>query len=320
MKNLISKNDSIFVAGHNGLAGSAICRALKKFGYKNILTVSREELDLREQSKVKNWFKGNKPDIVIIAAAKVGGILANSNYPYDFIIENIQIQTNVIESAFQNSVKRLLFLSSSCAYPKKCSQPIREEYLLSDYLEKTNENYALAKIVGMKFCEALRKQKKFDAFSLMPTNLYGPNDNYQDNESHVFAALIKKFVTAKSNNHDHVVCWGDGSPKREFLHVDDLADASVFCLEKFQFSLNNCAFLNVGTGKDISIFDLAILIKNKVGFKGSIIWDKSKPNGTPLKRLDISRIEKLGWKNKISLEEGIEKTIKDFKKSINLII
>ena len=320
MKNLISKNDSIFVAGHNGLAGSAICRALKKFGYKNILTVSREELDLREQSKVKNWFKGNNPDIVIIAAAKVGGILANSDYPYDFIIENIQIQTNVIESAFQNSVKRLLFLSSSCAYPKKCSQPIREEYLLSDYLEKTNENYALAKIVGMKFCEALRKQKKFDAFSLMPTNLYGPNDNYQDNESHVFAALIKKFVTAEINNHDHVVCWGDGSPKREFLHVDDLADASVFCLEKFQFSLNNCAFLNVGTGKDISIFDLAILIKNKVGFKGSIIWDKSKPNGTLLKRLDISRIEKLGWKNKISLEEGIEKTIKDFKKSINLII
>ena len=320
MKNLISKNDSIFVAGHNGLAGSAICRALKKFGYKNILTVSREELDLREQSEVKNWFKGNNPDIVIIAAAKVGGILANSTYPYDFIIENIQIQTNVIESAFQNSVKRLLFLSSSCAYPKKCSQPIKEEYLLSDYLEKTNENYALAKIVGMKFCEPLSKQKKFDAFSLMPTNLYGPNDNYQDNESHVFAALIKKFVTAKINNHDHVVCWGDGSPKREFLHVDDLADASVFCLENFQFSLNNCAFLNVGTGKDISISDLAILIKNKVGFKGSIIWDKSKPNGTPLKRLDISRIEKLGWKNKISLEEGIEKTIKEFKKSINLII
>ena len=318
MKNLISKNDSIFVAGHNGLAGSAICRALKKFGYKNILTVSREELDLREQSKVKNWFKGNNPDIVIIAAAKVGGILANSTYPYDFIIENIQIQTNVIESAFLNSVKRLLFLSSSCAYPKKCSQPIREEYLLSDYLEKTNENYALAKIVGMKFCEALRKQKKFDAFSLMPTNLYGPNDNYQDNESHVFASLIKKFVTAEINNHDHVVCWGDGSPKREFLHVDDLADASVFCLEKFQFDLNNSPFLNIGTGKDISILDLAILIKNKVGFKGSIFWDKTKPNGTPLKRLDITRIEKLGWKSKISLEEGIEKTIKDFKKNINL--
>jgi GDP-L-fucose synthase len=319
MKNLISKSDSIFVAGHNGLAGSAICRALKKFGYKNILTVSRKELNLRDQIKVKNWFKENSPDIVILAAAKVGGILANSIYPYDFIIENIQIQTNVIESAFQNSVKRLLFLSSSCAYPKECSQPIKEEYLLSNYLEKTNENYALAKIVGMKFCEALRKQKNFDAFSLMPTNLYGPNDNYQDNKSHVFAALIKKFVTAEINNLDQVVCWGDGSPKREFLHVDDLADASVFCLENFQFSLNNCSFLNVGTGKDISIFDLAMLIKNKVGFKGSIIWDKTKPNGTPLKRLDITRIEKLGWKNKISLEEGIEKTINEFKKNINLI-
>ena len=320
MKNLISKSDSIFVAGHNGLAGSAICRALKKFGYKNILTVSREELDLREQSKVKNWFKENSPDIVILAAAKVGGILANSIYPYDFIIENIQIHTNVIEAAYQNSVKRLLFLSSSCAYPKKCTQPIREEYLLSNYLEKTNENYALAKIVGMKFCEALRKQKNFDAFSIMPTNLYGPNDNYQDNESHVFAALIKKFVTAKINNHDYVVCWGDGSPKREFLHVDDLADASVFCLENFQFDLNNFPFLNIGTGKDISILDLAVLIKNKVGFKGSIIWDKTKPNGTPLKRLDITRIEKMGWKYKISLEEGIEKTIKDFKKNVNLSI
>ena len=318
MKILISENDSIYVAGHNGLAGSAICRALRKFGYKNIITVSRKELDLRNQIKVKRWFKENSPDIVILAAAKVGGILANSIYPYDFIIENIQIQTNVIESAFQNSVKRLLFLSSSCAYPKKCSQPIKEEYLLSNYLEKTNENYALAKIVGMKFCEALRKQKKFDAFSLMPTNLYGPNDNYHDNNSHVFAALIKKFVMAEINNHDQVVCWGDGSPKREFLHVDDLADASVFCLENFQFDLNNSPFLNIGTGKDISILDLAILIKNKVGFKGSILWDKTKPNGTPLKKLDITKIEKLGWKSKISLEEGIEKTIKDFKKNINL--
>ncbi len=318
MKVLISKNDSIYVAGHNGLAGSAICRALRKFGYKNIITVSRKELDLRNQIEVKKWFKENSPDIVILAAAKVGGILANSTYPYDFIIENIQIQTNVIESAFQNSVKRLLFLSSSCAYPQKCSQPIREEYLLSNYLEKTNENYALAKIVGMKFCEALRKQKKFDAFSLMPTNLYGPNDNYQDNNSHVFAALIKKFVMAEIKNDDQVVCWGDGSPKREFLHVDDLADASVFCLENFQFDLNNSPFLNIGTGKDISILDLAILIKNKVGFKGSILWDKTKPNGTPLKRLDITRIEKLGWKYKISLEEGIEKTIKEFKKNINL--
>ena len=318
MDNLISQSDSIFVAGHNGLAGSAICRALKKFGYKNILTVTRSEIDLRDQIKVKNWFKENNPDIVILAAAKVGGILANSVFPYDFILENIQIQTNVIESAFQNSVKRLLFLSSSCAYPRKCPQPIREEYLLRNYLEKTNENYALAKIVGMKFCEALRKQKKFDAFSLMPTNLYGPNDNYQDNNSHVFAALIKKFVIAKINNLDKVVCWGDGSPKREFLHVDDFADASVFCLENFQFNLNNCSFLNVGTGKDISILDLAILIKDKVGFKGAIHWDTTKPNGTPSKRLDITRIEKLGWKYKISLEEGIEKTIEDFKKNLKL--
>ena len=318
MDNLISQSDSIFVAGHNGLAGSAICRALKKFGYKNIITVTRSEIDLRDQIKVKNWFKENNPDIVILAAAKVGGILANSVFPYDFILENIQIQTNVIESAFQNSVKRFLFLSSSCAYPRKCPQPIKEEYLLSNFLEKTNESYALAKIVGMKFCEALRKQKKFDAFSLMPTNLYGPNDNYQDNNSHVFAALIKKFVIAKINNLDKVVCWGDGSPKREFLHVDDFADASVFCLENFQFNLNNCSFLNVGTGKDISILDLAILIKDKVGFKGSIHWDTTKPNGTPSKRLDITRIEKLGWKYKISLEEGIEKTIEDFRKNLKL--
>lgn len=325
MKNFISYDDSIYIAGHNGLAGKGICRALKSKGYKNLLTVSRNELNLTNQKEVKKWFKSNKPDVVILAAAKVGGILANSKYPFDFILENILIQSNVIESSFINKVKRFLFLSSSCAYPKLCNQPIKEEYLLSNYLEKTNESYALAKIVGMKLCESLRIQKKFDAFSLMPTNLYGPGDNYDEENSHVFAALIKKFAIAKLNNLDNVICWGDGSPKREFLHVDDLGAACVFCLEKFSQDLGgdisksifSNSFLNVGTGKDISIFELANTIKEKVSFDGKLLWDKSKPNGTPQKKLDVSRINDLGWHSEISLIEGIDKTILEFKKTFN---
>ena len=261
MKKKLYFDDSIFVAGHNGMAGGAICRSLRKFGYKNIITVSKNELDLRDQEKVRKWFEVNNPDVVILAAAKVGGILANNFNQYEFLLDNIKIETNVIESSFQNSVKRFIFLSSSCAYPRNCHQPIKEEYLLSNYLEKTNESYALAKIVGMKYCESLRNEKKFDAFSLMPTNLYGPKDNYDDSKSHVFASLIKKFIMAKVNKLDEVTCWGDGSPKREFLHVDDLGDACVFCLENFKSNSKNYPFLNIGTGKDISIFELAYLIK-----------------------------------------------------------
>jgi len=316
MTNKISIEDSIYVAGHNGMAGSAICRSLKKFGYKNLITLSKNELDLRDQGKVRKWFKCNTPDIVVLAAAKVGGILANSMYPYDFMLDNILIQTNLMESSFNNSVKRFLFLSSSCAYPKECPQPIKEDYLLNSCLEKTNEGYALAKILGMKFCEALNKQKLFDAFSLMPTNLYGPNDNYDDNNSHVFAALIKKFVIAKVNNFDEVICWGDGSPKREFLHVDDLGDACVFCLENFQYKKESFSYLNVGTGKDITIFELASTIKEIVGYKGKIVWDRTKPNGTPQKKLDVTRLKKLGWESKIGLKEGIIKTIDEFKKNL----
>jgi len=319
---MINLEDTIFVAGHKGLAGSGICRALLRKGYKNIITVSKQELNLKDQKEVKDWFEFTKPNIVILAAAKVGGILANNKYPYDFLIDNILIETNVIKASYENKVKRLLFLSSSCAYPKFCKQPIKEEYLMSSFLEKTNESYALAKLTGMKLCESLRVQNKFDSFSLMPTNLYGFGDNYDIDSSHVFASLIRKFVEAKENGFKEVLCWGDGSPKREFLHVDDLGDACVFCLEKFKpLSLENSnensfpnSFLNVGTGKDISIYDLANLIKKKTGFKGNIKWDKTKPNGTLLKKLDIEKLSNLGWAPKISLDDGLTRSINEFKK------
>ena len=322
MKSFISRNDHIFIAGHNGLAGSSICRSLVKKGYRNLIMIPKNKLDLSKQLDVKIWFAKNKPDVVILAAAKVGGIIANSNYPYDFLLENLLIQTNVIKASYENEVKRLLFLSSSCAYPKFCKQPIKEEYLLTGSLENTNESYALAKIAGMKLCASLKFQKNFDAFSVMPSNLYGPGDNYESGNSHVFASLIKKFTLAKLQNKDEVICFGDGSPKREFLHVDDLGDACVFCLEKFEtkmqknlidqkFSTN---FINIGTGSDISIHDLANIIKKKVGFKGMIRWDVNKPNGTPRKKLDVSRIKNLGWESKINIEDGIDNTILDFKK------
>ena len=319
---MINFEDSIFVAGHKGLAGSAICRALLRKGYKNLITVSKAQLNLKDQKEVKDWFEYKKPNIVILAAAKVGGILANNKYPYDFLIDNILIETNVIQASYENKVKRLLFLSSSCAYPKVCKQPIKEEYLMSSSLEKTNESYALAKLTGMKLCESLRVQNNFDSFSLMPTNLYGLGDNYDVNTSHVFASLIRKFVVAKENSLKEVVCWGDGSPKREFLHVDDLGDACVFCLENFKpLSLENSnensfsnSFLNVGTGKDISIYDLANLIKEKTGFKGNIKWDKTKPNGTLLKKLDIEKLRSMGWAPKLTLDDGLTRSINEFKK------
>jgi len=330
MANKISLSDKIFIAGAKGMVGSAIKRKLVKSGYGDetkggkILTPSRSELDLLDYSNLKKWFKLNKPEVVIIAAAKVGGIFANANNPMDFIFQNLKIQTNIIEESFLNNVKRLLFLGSSCIYPKFSRQPIKEEYLLTGSLEKTNEMYAIAKIAGIKLCESLRMQENFDAISLMPTNLYGPGDNYCLNNSHVLAAFIRRFYEAKLNNADTVTCWGSGSPLREFLHVDDLSDAVKFVLESwdpkensFLDEANNDIFyLNVGTGKDITIKELAEKISRKINFEGKIIWDKSKPDGTPKKQLDISKLRELGWQSQINLNHGLDLTIKSFKEEL----
>jgi len=328
MENLITKNDKIFVAGHKGMVGSAIVRKLKNSGYFNgkydgqLLVQDRNELDLTNSEDVDNWFKLNKPNVVILAAAKVGGIQANDNYPFDFISANLKIQQNIIENSWKYSAKRLLFLGSSCIYPKFANQPIREEELLTGPLEPTNEWYAIAKISGIKLCQSLRKQYGFDALSLMPTNLYGPGDNFDKESSHVFAAFIKRFVEAKRNGLNKVTCWGTGSPYREFLHVDDLANACLFVLEKWDLNSevapkddfgNLLEYLNIGTGKDITIKDLAEKIASEANFDGEIIWDSSKKDGTPRKQLDISRIRSLGWEPKISLEDGIKQTINTYK-------
>ena len=328
MKKVIEKNERIFIAGSNGMVGSSIKRALLKNPFNqpnyfsNMLVPSRLELDLLDSISVKNWFMREKPNIVILAAAKVGGIHANSKYPKEFLLENIKIQTNVIEAALAEGVRRLLFLGSSCIYPKFSEQPIKEESLLAGPLEKTNEYYAIAKIAGIKLCESLRKQFNFDAICLMPTNLYGPGDNYHPENSHVMASLIKKFCDAEKNSSEYVTCWGTGSPLREFLHVEDLGDAVVFALEKWDpvsnnspkiNSIENLIYLNVGTGLDITIKDLSKKIAIASGFKGDILWDKSKPDGTPKKQLDITRFKKMGWKPKISLDEGIKDTIKKYK-------
>ena len=320
MKNLISLKDKIFVAGHNGMVGSAILRSLKRKGYLNTCYVERSNLDLSNQADVEKWFKFNKPDVVILAAAKVGGIIANATHPADFILNNIKIQTNVIDSARNNGVKRFLFLGSSCIYPKVVSQPIKEEFLLSGSLEPTNDAYAIAKIAGIKMCQALTIQYGFDAICLMPTNLYGPNDNFDSLNSHVFASFTRKFHEAVLNKHSILTLWGSGKIKREFLHVDDLADACVLCLEKFSpFIKNNkingvkpLNYLNVGYGEDISIMDLSILFKEIAGFKGLIKWDLSKPDGTYRKLLDISRIQKLGWAPKIKLKDGIKSSLDNY--------
>ncbi len=313
----ISKSDRIFIAGHKGMVGSAIKRALERNGYKNILTSNRDSLDLMHSDSVFRWFELNKPEIIIIAAAKVGGIEANSKFPFDFIFENLKIQTNLIENAWKFKAKKLLFLGSSCIYPKFSKQPIKEESLLTGSLESTNEPYAIAKIAGLKLCSSLRKQYGFDAISLMPTNLYGPGDNYNLTNSHVLPAFIKRFHNAKLENQKEVICWGTGNPRREFLHVDDLANASIFILENYSLTKNISKkiqndFLNVGTGIDISIRDLAHLVAEKIGYKGEIIWDNSKPDGTPRKLLDVSKIKNLGWEASISLEKGIEETIRAY--------
>jgi GDP-L-fucose synthase len=304
----MDKHSRIFVAGHNGLVGSAIARSLVAGGFTNIIVRSRKETDLENQSAVLKLFLEEKPEYVFMAAAKVGGILANSTYPVDFIRSNLMVQNNIIDASFYSGVKKLLFLGSSCIYPKLCPQPIKEEYLLTGALEPTNEFYALAKIAGIKLCQAYHRQHGMNAISLMPTNLYGPGDNFDLNSSHVMPALIRKFHEAKVTGAKEVVMWGTGSPLREFLHVDDLADASVHLMQTY----NDPEIVNVGTGEDLSIRELAELIKDVVGFQGEIVQDLSKPDGTPRKLLDVTKLHGLGWKHKIAFRDGIESTYRWF--------
>lgn len=290
------------------MVGSAIVRALQRNGFTNIITQKRSELDLLNQQAVAGFFEREKPEYVFLAAAKVGGILANTTYRADFLYENLLIETNIIHSAYKSGVKKLLFLGSSCIYPKMAPQPLKEEYLLSGFLEETNEPYAIAKIAGIKLCEAYRDQYGCNFISAMPTNMYGPNDNYHPENSHVLPALIRKFHEAKEQNLTTVTVWGDGSPLREFLYADDLANALLFLMKNY----NEKPFLNVGYGEDISIGDLALLIKEIVGFEGEIVFDTGKPNGTPRKLLDSSRLFSLGWKPVVSLHEGIALAYRDF--------
>lgn len=307
----MKKDSKIYVAGHRGMVGSAIVRKLQSEGYTNILTRTSKELDLRTQSSVNSFFEKEKPEYVFLSAAKVGGILANNTYRADFIYDNLMIESNVIHAAYTYQVKKLLFLGSSCIYPKLSPQPMKEEYLLSGYLEYTNEPYAIAKIAGIKLCESYKKQYGCNFISAMPTNLYGPNDNYDLKNSHVLPALIRKFHEAKINNASSVIVWGTGSPKREFMHVDDLADACLFLMRNY----NGEKFVNIGTGTDISIAELATLVKNITEYRGDIIYDTSKPDGTPRKLLDLSYLHSLGWQHKISLHEGIKNTYLDFLKN-----
>ena len=305
----MNKSDKIYIAGHRGMVGSAILRRLKKEGFDNFLLRTSKEVDLRSQIEVEEFFRKEKPDYVFLAAAKVGGILANNTYRAEFIYENLMIQNNVIHQSFVNGVKKLMFLGSSCIYPKMAPQPLKEDYLLTDTLEPTNEPYAIAKIAGIKMCDAYRSQYGCNFISVMPTNLYGPNDNYDLEKSHVMPALIRKFHTAKRSGHQDVEMWGTGSPKREFLHVDDLADACYYLMETF----NESGLVNIGTGEDIAIKDLALMIKAIVGHEGEIQHDLSKPDGTPRKLMDVSKLTKAGWTAKIGLQEGISSVYKNLK-------
>ncbi len=306
----MEKNSRIFIAG-NGLVGSALVRKLKKEGYYNILTAPRSSLDLRKQDDVKTWFSYHKPEYVFDAAAKVGGINFNATYPADFIYDNLMIQSNLIDASFRSGVKKFLFLGSACIYPKVTPQPIKEEYLLTAPLEPTNEGYALAKITGLRMCEYYNRQYGFNAISLMPANLYGPNDNFDPEKGHVIPGMIRKYYTAMKENHTSVTAWGDGSPTREFLYSDDLADACLFLMLNY----NDERFINVGSDVEISIKDLVDIIKKEVGFEGDIFWDTNLPNGTPRRKLDSSRLFDMGWKPKISFEEGLARTIKWFKEN-----
>jgi len=314
---LITPADRIFVAGHRGMAGSAICRAQQRAGYSNLLTASRTDLDLEDGLAVQRWFAQYQPTVVVLAAAKVGGIQANSSYPVDFLLDNLKIQTNVIETAWRAGVRRLLFLGSSCIYPKLAEQPIREEALLTGPLEPTNEWYAIAKITGIKLCEALRRQHGFDAISLMPTNLYGPGDNYHPTNRHVLPALIRRFHEAAEANAPRVTCWGTGTPLREFLHVDDLGEACVFALERWQPAPEEQQFLNVGTGLDLTIRELAEAVAAATGYQGEIRWDASKPDGTLKKQLDVSRLAALGWRARIPLAEGLNSTVALYRQALS---
>ena len=300
----MKKSAKIYIAGHRGLVGSALVRKLESLGYTNLIYRTRKELDLTNSKAVADFFSKEKPDYVFLAAAKVGGIHANSTYPAEFIYQNLQIQNNIIHNSYLNGVKKLLFLGSSCIYPRECPQPIKEEYLLTSPLEKTNEAYAIAKIAGIKMCQSYNQQYGTKFISVMPTNLYGPNDNFDLETSHVLPALLRKFHDAKESEAKEVIMWGTGSPKREFLHVDDLADACIYLINNYQES----DIINIGTGEDVTIKELAGMIKNIVGFKGKIINDTSKPDGTPRKLLNVSKLHNLGWSHKISLENGLKST------------
>ena len=306
----MNKSSKIYIAGHRGMVGSAIWRRLEAEGFTQIIGKTSAELDLKDQLAVANFFEEEKLDYVFLAAAKVGGILANNTYRGEFLYDNLMIQNNVIHQSYVYGVKKLMFLGSSCIYPKLAAQPLKEESLLSGYLEPTNEPYAIAKIAGIKMCENYRDQYGCHFISAMPTNLYGPNDNFDLNTSHVLPALVRKFVEAKEDNQSSVEIWGSGSPKREFLHVDDLADACFFLMENY----DDPDFVNVGVGEDLSIKQLAEMISEKVGFKGSLVFDLSKPDGTPRKLMDVRKLTNLGWKAKTSLDEGVQRTVEEFKR------
>jgi len=309
---MISKNTKIYIAGHRGMVGSAIWRLLEQHGYDNLIGRSSKELDLKNQNRVQDFFKTQKPEVVIDAAAKVGGILANNDYPYQFLMENMQIQNNLIDASLQQGVEKFIFLGSSCIYPKFAKQPLKEEYLLTDSLEPTNQWYALAKISGVLVCKAIREQFNKDYVSLMPTNLYGTHDNFDLQTSHVLPAMLRKFHEAKENNNTPVALWGSGSPMREFLFVDDMAKAVMHALEN---KLPEYLY-NVGSGKDVTIKTLAQTIQKVTGHKGEIVWDSSKPDGTPRKLLDVSKLKEMGWEYTTELEEGIEKTYAWFLENI----
>lgn len=310
----MEKSSKIYIAGHRGMVGSAIIRRLQKDGFTNIVTRSSKDLNLIDQQAVADFFATEKPDFVFLAAAKVGGIVANNTYRAEFIYENIMIQSNIIHNSYLNNVKKLLFLGSSCIYPKMAPQPLKEEYLLTGLLESTNEPYAIAKIAGIKMCDAYRSQYACNFISVMPTNLYGPNDNYDLNNSHVLPALIRKFHTAKAQNLSSVEIWGTGTPMREFLHVDDLADACFSLMQNY----NEPGLINIGVGEDISIKDLALLVKKIVNYEGELKFDATKPDGTPRKLMDVSKLHSFGWKHKINLEEGITSVYKEVKEVFNL--
>jgi len=312
---MIDKKSVIYIAGHKGMVGSAIWRNLTAKGYRNLIGATSKELDLRDQNAVRDFIQKSKPDVIIDAAAKVGGILANNDFPYQFLMENMQIQNNLISEAHSLDVEKFIFLGSSCIYPKLAPQPLREDYLLTASLEKTNEWYALAKITGVKLCEAVRKQFDKDFVSLMPTNLYGINDNFDLNSSHVLPAMIRKFHEAKESNNTPVTLWGTGTPMREFLFVDDMAEAVVFALEN---KLPEHLY-NIGTGEDLTIKDLASAIQKIVGHTGEILWDESKPDGTPRKLMDVSKMHAIGWKHQTDLEQGIQKTYDWFLKNIETL-